>query len=79
MSFDVGPGFTDQNGRQVVRTAGDRAYIFAADDSAPKAFTGPAVIHAYRATTTGLPAGFAESDGAHRPHSTASSGLLNGV
>ena len=78
-SIDVGPGFTDPNGRQVVRTADGRVYLFAADDSPPKSSTGPAIVHAYRATTTGLPAGFAEADAAHRPHSTASTGLLNGV
>ncbi|MDX6476015.1 MAG: hypothetical protein QOH95_1526, partial [Gaiellaceae bacterium] len=78
-SIDIGPGFTDPNARQVVRTAGDRVYVFAADDSAPKASTGPGVIHAYRSTTTGLPASFAEADAAHRPHSTASRSLLPGL
>jgi fibronectin type 3 domain-containing protein len=78
-SIDLGPGFTDPNGRQVVRTAGDRVYVFAADDTAAKTFTGPGVIHAYRSTTTGLPAAFAEADAAHRPHSSASTGLLPGL
>jgi len=78
-SIDVGPGFTDPNGRQVVRTADDRVYIFAADDTPVKSSSGPAVVHAFRATTTGIPAGFAEADAGHRPHSTQANGLLPGV
>jgi hypothetical protein len=78
-SIDLGPGFTDPNARQVVRTAGDRVYVFAADDTAAKTFTGPGILHAYRATTTGVPTAFTESDAAHRPHSSASTGLLPGL
>ena len=78
-SIDIGPGFTDPNARQVVRTADDRVYVLAADDTPAKQSTGPGIIHAYRATTTGLPAGFAEADAAHRPKSTQANGLLPGV
>src|SRR5262249_39386920 len=65
--------------RQVIRTAGDRVYLFAADDTPVKQGSGPGVVHAYRATTTGIPAGFAEVDAAHRPRSTQSGGVLPGV
>ena len=83
----VGPGYVDASVRQVVRTSGDRVYVFAADDTAQKLGTGPGVIRAYRADRSGVPASFAEVDGAHRPTSSGTDVLgspdarldLNGV
>jgi hypothetical protein len=45
---------------QVVRTTTGRVYIFAQE-------LYHNFVHAYRATTTGTPAGFAEADAIHRP------------
>ena len=62
-----------------MRTADGRVYLFRGGRLAAEVVDRAGIVHAYRATTTGLPAGFAEADAAHRPHSTASTGLLNGV
>src|SRR6187402_2551901 len=55
--IDVGPGLVDASVRQVVRTPGQRVWIFAADDTA-FAHGGASVIRAWRATTTGIPFDF---------------------
>ena len=68
--IDVGPGLVDASVRQVVRTPGQRVWIFAADDTA-FAHGGASVIRAWRATTTGIPFDFKEVDGQHRPRSSA--------
>jgi chitodextrinase len=64
---DVGPGLVDASTRQVVRTAGDRVYIFATDDTAQRQNLGPGVLRAWRANQTGIPTSFTEVDGADRP------------
>jgi hypothetical protein len=71
----VGPGIAEDTVRQVVRTRGNVVYVFAPDDTAQRAGSGPGVIHAYRATTAGLPRAFAEADPAHRPTSTGTHSL----
>jgi hypothetical protein len=53
-------GFSDAGTHQVLRTSADRVYIFA-----PEIYKN--YIRAFRATSTGTPAGFAEADQAHRP------------
>ena len=70
VAVDVGPGLVEHTAHEVVRTAANRVYIFIADDTLERTSTGPGVIHAYRAKTTGNPLGFAEADAAHRPSST---------
>jgi hypothetical protein len=74
----VGPGLAEASSRQVIRTADGRVYIFAADDTAQKAGTGPGVIRAYRADETGVPSSFGEADGDHRPTGVAPGGVLGG-
>jgi hypothetical protein len=71
----VGPGVVDASVRQVVRTAGGRVYIFAADDTAQKQDSGPGVIRAWKANRTGIPTAFAEMDGGNRPSATGVSVL----
>jgi hypothetical protein len=68
--INVGPGLVDASVRQVVRTPGQRVWIFAADDTAFIQDTGASVIRAWRATTTGIPFDFKEVDGKHRPRSS---------
>jgi hypothetical protein len=68
--ISVGPGLVDASVRQIIRTNGQRVWIFAADDTA-FAHGGASVIRAWRATTTGVPADFTEADGKHRPRSSA--------
>jgi probable HAF family extracellular repeat protein len=63
----VGPGFVDATTRQVIRTADDRVYVFAADDTPALKGTGPGVVHAYRADQVGIPTSFTEVDAANRP------------
>lgn len=67
----VGPGAVESPIRQVVRTAGGRVYIAAADDNGGPAnnFTTATVLRMYRATATGVPTAFAEVDAgsARRP------------
>lgn len=60
-----GLGFSDVGARQVVRTSTDRVYLFV-----PEIYK--AFMHAYRATTSGTPAGFAEPDQAHWPTAASS-------
>jgi hypothetical protein len=67
---NAGPGLVDASVRQVVRTPGQRVWIFAADDTAFLQDIGPGVIRAWRATTTGIPFDFKEADGKHRPRSS---------
>jgi hypothetical protein len=57
-----------------VRTASDRVYIFAADDTAQRQGTGAGVIRVWKANTTGIPTGFTEVDTANRPTSAGGSG-----
>jgi hypothetical protein len=68
----VGPGYTDPNARQVVRTAGGRVYVILADDTAALTGTGRGVVRAYRADQTPIPSSFTEADAANHPHSGAS-------
>jgi hypothetical protein len=63
----VGSGYVENNARQVVRTADGIVYIFAADDRPQRLGTGPGVLRAWKATTTGIPSAFSEVDGADRP------------
>lgn len=72
----VGPGFVDASTRDVVRTSGDRVYLFVADDTAERQATGPGVIHAYKAGQSGIPTTFSEADGIHRPSATGSTHVL---
>jgi chitodextrinase len=72
----VGPGFTDASAREVIRTRGDRVYLFLADDTAQRKGTGPGVIHAYKSNQAGIPTAFSEVDGAHRPSATGSTNVL---
>lgn len=74
----VGPGLAEASSRQVIRTNEGRVYIFAADDSAQKAGSGPGVIRAYRADDMGIPGSFAEADGAQRPTGLPPDGVLGG-
>jgi hypothetical protein len=66
----VGPGFSDVGTHQVVRTSADRVYIFA-----PELYQN--YIHAYRATTAGIPSAFAEADAAHRPVARAAISVVD--
>jgi hypothetical protein len=66
----VGPGLVDASVRELVRTAGGRVYVFAADDTAQKEGIGPGVIRAWRGNRVGVPTAFAEVDCAHRPSAT---------
>src|SRR5438477_438896 len=61
--------------RQVLRTGREVVYAFAPDDTSQRRGSGPGVIRAYMATDRGVPRGFAEVDGAHRPGSTGTSVL----
>src|SRR5438552_2303019 len=70
-----GPGIAEDTVRQVVRTAREVVYAFAPDDTSQRRGSGPGVIRAYMATDRGVPRGFAEVDGAHRPGSTGTSVL----
>jgi hypothetical protein len=74
----VGPGLAEASSRQVIRTPDGRVYVFAADDTAQKAGSGPGVIRAYRADETGIPISFSEADGTHRPTGLAPDGVLGG-
>jgi hypothetical protein len=74
----VGPGLAEASSRQVIRTPDGRVYVFAADDTAQKAGSGPGVIRAYRADETGIPISFSEADGTHRPTGLAPEGVLGG-
>ena len=53
-------GYSDVGSHQVVRTSGDRVYIFA-----PEIYT--SYVRGLRAGSTGTPSGFAEADQAGRP------------
>ncbi len=66
----VGPGIAEDTVRQVIRTRGNVVYVFAPDDTAQRGNAGPAVIRAYRATTSGSPRAFVEADADHHPSST---------
>jgi hypothetical protein len=66
----VGPGIAEDTVRQVVRSRSNVVYVFAPDDTAQREGSGPGVIHAYRATTSGIPHAFAEADSTNRPTST---------
>ena len=49
------------------RTAADRVYIFAADDTAHQLGGGQGVIRAWKSNVTGIPTSFSEVDAADRP------------
>src|SRR5262249_10767652 len=53
-------GFTDAGAHHVLRTSGDRVYIFA-----PELYNN--YVRALRATSAGTPVSFAEADQPHRP------------
>ena len=74
--IDVGPGLADASTRGIVRTAGDRVYIFAPDDTSQRLGTGPGVLRAWRANQAGIPTSFTEVDGGHRPVATTPSGTI---
>ena len=63
----IGPGIVDGSTRTVVRTAGDRVYVFSMDDSARGSGTGPSVIRAWKGNRTGIPTGFTEVGATSRP------------
>jgi hypothetical protein len=69
---DLGGGFVDANTHNLVRTKGNRVYVFAADDGPVWQKTGQGIIHAYRADQTGIPSSFSEVDALHRPTSSSS-------
>ena len=69
----VGPGYVESSARQVVRTAADRVYIFAADDTAERQGTGPGVVRVWKANVAGIPTGFSEVDPANRPTASGDS------
>jgi hypothetical protein len=76
----VGPGFVTATARQVVRTAGGRVYVIAADDTAFELRTGDTVVRAYKGNRDGIPTAFSEVDAADRPVSQgASSSLIPGI
>ena len=67
----VGPGFVEAANHQVVRTASNLVYVFAADDD-PCQLGGVGVIRAWKGTGSQgmnavIPAGFEEQDSAHEP------------
>ena len=63
----VGPGATESSQRQVVRTRDGVVYIVSVEDDGWGAGRF-ADLHAYRATTAGVPTEFALRDAAHEPH-----------
>jgi hypothetical protein len=72
----VGPGFVEAPNRQVVRTASNLVYVFAADDN-PCQLGGVGVIRAWKGTGSQgmnavIPTGFAEQDPAHEPAASVS-------
>jgi Concanavalin A-like lectin/glucanases superfamily/Bacterial Ig domain len=75
----VGPGYVESSARQVVRTAADRVYIFAADDTAQRLGRGQGVIRAWKSDVTGIPTSFSEVDGADRPVAAGDANVLESV
>jgi hypothetical protein len=72
----VGTGFVEASNRQVVRTASNVVYVFAADDD-PCQLGGVGVIRAWKGTGSQgmnavIPTGFAEQDSAHEPAASVS-------
>jgi len=76
----VGPGYVENTARQVIRTTDDRVYIFAADDTGQRLNTGPGVVRAWKANTTGIPTGFSEVDAANHLVAAGGTGhVIDGV
>lgn len=59
-----GPGFSDVEVHQIVRTSGDVVYIFAPEIYQP-------YVRAFRARNPGTPTGFSEVDATNRPTQTS--------
>jgi hypothetical protein len=70
----VGSGYVENTARQVIRTADDRVYIFAADDTGHRLGTGPGIVRAWKASTTGIPTDFSEVDAANHPVAAGGTG-----
>lgn len=66
-NVSAGSGYTDGSPKQLVRTSGDRLYVFAVDCTSYPCTDVAQTIRAYRATGTGIPSAFARQDSAHEP------------
>jgi hypothetical protein len=68
---NVGAGYTDVSPKQLVRTSGDRLYVFASNCDSYPCDAVSQTLRAYRADRTGVPGGFSRMSAANEPAGVA--------